>query len=375
MRYTVVLLSFCMALCSSALAIHADDSGGAIEPIQYVESYPDWADDFEEVDDDGMFGSDTGAYDPRYDWALSDGPLDLNPLYAPPEYGTYFQADVLWLSRIHSADRVVAVTLPPNSQPVLNSNDAGLTGLFRPGALLTIGKRFDQVSALELTFFGFNEWEGGAQATGNGDLALPGTLANLTLDYIFADRIKFDYNSSIYNVEANYTQTIAGLKLLSGFRYLRLNESFDINSYVADFNSSSDYLVRTKNNLIGGQIGLGFVNQWDRLTAELLGKFGVYANIAEQNTLVKDFNNTVTIRQSQDHTTAVSVLGEAQFNLSYRVFDWLTIRGGYRFMWINNLALAPNQLNFSAAPGAGQSVDAHDYLYIHGANVGFEARW
>ncbi|MSR56892.1 MAG: hypothetical protein EXS05_04380 [Planctomycetaceae bacterium] len=376
MRYAVVSISLLAALCSTVRTARADDAGG-FQQVQYSESFAQpWGDGFDEtgaaVDD---FGDELSPYDPRYDWQLSEGPVDLNPLFALPQYGSYFQADVLWLSRIHSAHKTVAVTLPPNSKAVLNSSDAGLTDMYRPGALLTLGKRFDQVSAFELTFFGFNEWEGSAQATGNGDLSLPGTLALNTQDFIFANRIKFDYNSSLYNVEANYTQTIAGLILLSGFRYLRLNESFDINSYVANFNQSSDYLVRAKNNLIGGQIGLGFSNQWDRLTVDLLGKFGVYANVAEQNTLMKDLNNTFIRRNFQDHTTAVSVLGEAQLNLSYRVFDWLSIRGGYRFMWINNLALAPNQLNFSIDPGSGQSVDAHDYLYIHGMNVGLEARW
>src|SRR5262249_1184277 len=93
--------------------------------------------------------------DPRYDWELSDCPADVNEFFAPPDLENYFQADALWLARMHSARQTVAVTLPPASQPVLNSKDATLTDRFRLGTLLTLGRRLDQVSALELTFFGF----------------------------------------------------------------------------------------------------------------------------------------------------------------------------------------------------------------------------
>lgn len=366
MRLACLSFSFLVAICGFAA------SGAAQDVSPYRQA------GYSQSDVSAWDSEEAALADPRYDWELSDAPYDINSLYGIPQLDTYFQADVLWLSRNHAVSKTVAVTLPPASQAVLNASDASLSGDFQPGALLTWGRRLDLVSAFEITFFGFNTWQNSAQTTGAADLSLPGTLPLLTRDYIFADKIHIDYESSIYNAEANYTQTIAGLKLLTGFRYVRLNESFDLNSTVAlqnGQNSSSDYLIRAKNNLMGGQIGIGFDSQWDRLTVDMLTKWGVYANVAEQNTLMKDFNNTVVIRNFQDHTTAVSVLGEIQLNASYRIFDWLSIRGGYRFMWINNLALAPNQLDFGTGPTAGASVDAHDYLYIHGVNVGLEARW
>jgi hypothetical protein len=369
MRHAVFSLSWLVAICG------AFESATAADPAQYdLMRYSQSEARGQDADcDDDCF-----VCDPRYDWELSDGPADINTFFAVPQYESYFQAEALWLSRIHQVDQVVAVTLPPLSQPVLNSNDASLTSNFRLGTQLTFGRRLDAVSALELTFFGFNTWHNSAQVEGGGNLSLPGTLPLFTQDYIFANQIRIDYDSSIYNVEGNYTQTIAGLKFLSGFRYVRLNESFDINSTVLLQNgatSSSDYLVRAKNNLIGGQAGLGFDAQWDCLTIDLLGKFGVYGNVAEQNTLLKDFNNTLVLRNSQDHITSVALLGEAVFNGTYRVCDWLAIRGGYRFIWMTNVALAPSQLDFNNAPNAGQSVDAQGYLYLHGVNIGAEISW
>lgn len=367
MRCAFFSMSLLLAIGGNVIFANAEEPA-EFQLVGYSQpSEEDW-------NDGGEF-DDPAGFDPRYTWDMSGGPPNINLLFAEPEYGSYLQADALWLARSHASSQTVAVTLPPASQPVLNSEDAGLTGSLQPGLLLTLGRRFDQVSAFELTFFGLNTWKESAEATGNGDLSLPGTLPLLTQDYIFADRIRIDYQSSLYNAEANYTQTIAGLKLLGGFRYLRLNESFDINSYVSAIDSSSDYLVRTSNNLIGGQFGVGFDWNWDRLTVELLGKAGVYANIAEQNTLMKDLNNSFVRRDYQDHTTATSVIGEIDLNASYRLLDWLSFRAGYRFIWINNIAMAPDQLNFTTDPGAGASVTAHNHLILNGVNVGLEARW
>jgi hypothetical protein len=366
MRHALFSMSLLAAICSSAIPASAQERSD-FQQVGYSQA-------FDETSDDAVDFDDFVVPDPRYDWELSDGPADINELFAPPDFEHYFQADVLWLARIHSADTPVSIVLPGN-QVVLTAKDASQTDMFRPGALLTLGRRFDQVSAVELTFFGFNNWKNSSQVTGAANLSIPGTLANITQDYIFADRMQIDYVSSLYNVEGNYTQTISGLQLLTGFRYIRLNESFNLQSEVDVLDSTSNYLVRAKNNLIGGQLGVGFSSQWDRLTVDLLGKFGVFANVAEQNTLMKDLNDTFIRRNFQDHVVATSVLGEAGINGSFRVFDWLFIRGGYRFIWINNVALAPDQLNFTDAPGSGQSVDPHGYLYLHGGNVGAEVRW
>ena len=369
MRHAVLSMSLLLAICGNVALTQADEQGEYQAAAGYsAPAEGNWV--------SSAFEDDYDVVDPRYDWDLSRGaPPDINEFFAPPEYGTYLQADVLFLARAHSPNQTVAVTLPPASQTILTADDASLTGNLQPGLMMTYGVRFDQVSALELTFFGFNTWSGSAVANDGGQLSLPGTLPLITQDYIFADRIKIDAESSIYNVEANYTQTISGLKLLAGFRYLRLNDAFDINSTVDALNSSSDYNVWAKNNLIGGQIGMGFDWKWDRLTFDVIGKFGVYGNVAEQNTLLRDLNNTFIRRNFQDHTTVTSVIGEVGLNASYQVLDWLAIRAGYRFMWINNVALAPDQLNFSSAPGAGSTATASNHIFLNGVSVGLEARW
>jgi hypothetical protein len=300
---------------------------------------------------------------------------EINEWYAPPEIHTYLQADVLWLSRWNINDRVMATSLPPLSQPVLNFRSADVGNEYRPGAIFTWGRRFDQVAAFELTYFGFHEWDGKASASGSGNLSIPGTLGLTTQDFVFADLISLDYSSRLHNFEATYRQDVEGMTLLGGFRYVNLDERLTLTS-TRLATGTSDYFVHTQNQLIGGQLGIGFYEDFDdRLRLELTGKFGVFGNVAENRTRLSDLNNTFIRRDFDVRSNPVSVLGEVGTKLTFQVTDWLSVHAGYRFLWINNVALASDQFDFSTLPGAGNSIDARSYLLMHGGNAGIEVRW
>lgn len=294
--------------------------------------------------------------------------------FAPRSYGSYFQGEALWMTRAHSVSETVAVTLPPASQPVLNANDAQMTNKWRLGMLLTVGRQYDEVSSFELTYFGLNSWRANAGVSGPGTLSINGPLANVSQDYIFASQIDIDYSSTFNNAEANYKQTIEGLTLLAGFRYFNLDEQFILSSTRPGF-GTSDYKIRATNNLIGGQIGAGFTQTWGRFTAEALAKGGVFGNLAHQDTEIRDFNNTFLRRSTNVGTTATAVMCEAVASVSYQVFDWLVVRAGYRFIWLNNIALAPDQLDFTNLPQSSNFVDANNHLFLQGASAGAEVRW
>jgi hypothetical protein len=367
MRRTLFSVTLTMALWGGLPAAHADEwepfSSASILRGQSSMS----TDDFD-ADDSGV--ADVSPF-------ATEDAVTPDQWFDRPRYGAYFQADALWLARAHQVDRPIAVTLPAGSAAVLSSQDADITGNFRVGMMLTLGFRFDQVSAVEFTYFGLNEWHNNAIVTSpTGALGLVGTLQTVTQDFIFADRIAFDYGASIQNAEANYKQTIEGLTLLGGFRFFALNEAANINSHIAKPPEASDYHVAAFNRLVGLQAGVGQNWQWGRLNAELLGKFGVFANLASQETLLSDFNNTTILRDYKTQTTPVSVLGEIALNTRYQVTDWFAFRAGYRLIGIDNLALAPDQFDFSKpAIGRVQPVAAHEYLLLHGFNVGAEIRW
>ena len=71
----------------------------------------------------------------------------------------------------------------------------------------------------------------------------------------------------------------------------------------------------------------------------------------------------------------VSTLGEIQVNGTYRVTDWFSVHAGYRFIWIQNLALAPDQLDLTNSPAGTRILNPHNHLLLQGFNAGAEIRW
>jgi hypothetical protein len=369
MRSTLFSVTLTMAVLGGLPAAHADEG----EPFSSAPILR--AQDSVAGDD---FGSDDAGVTDVSSFA-ADSFVTPDHWFDSPQYGAYFQADALWLARVHQVDRPLVVTLTPASKTVLSSQDADITDNFRVGMLLTLGFRFDQISAVEFTYFGLNEWHNNAIVTSPAPapvLALPGTLPTVTQDFVFANQVAYDYGASIQNAEANYKQTIEGLTLLGGFRWFALNERANLNSHILKPPEASDYHVTALNRLVGLQAGAGYDWFWRRLNVNILGKIGVFANLASQETLLQDVGNSTTLRDYKTQTTPVSVLGEIALNARYQVTDWFAFRAGYRLIGVNNLAVAPDQFDFSApAIGRVQPVAAHEFLVLHGFNVGGEVRW
>jgi hypothetical protein len=363
MRSTVLMLSLAAAFCGGLGAVRAGD----LERIQYV------------PDTDGE-----GSADEPGIVALSDDELPwyeeiLTPphWFDAPAYGAYAQADALWLMRSHNVERPLVVQIPNTNVPVLSAQDASLIGKFDLGTLFTLGYQLDKVAAVELTFFWFNNWSSSASVFDpTNNLHLAGTLSPFTNDFAFADQMTITYSSRLFNAEANYKQTIEGLTLLAGFRWFNLTEQFNINAHNPTFGESSDYHVTAYNYLVGLQTGAGYSVQWGRLNLGILGKIGVFANIASQRTLLQDFGNTQVDRDYRTGSTPVSVLGEIAANATFQITDWMALRAGYRFIGVNNLALGPSQLDLRGpAVGSPAFINVHDYLLLQGVNAGVEFRW
>jgi hypothetical protein len=51
------------------------------------------------------------------------------------------------------------------------------------------------------------------------------------------------------------------------------------------------------------------------------------------------------------------------------------LRAGYNVYWLTNAAFAPSQWDFSTASTAGTGINDNGTLFLHGANLGVEARW
>lgn len=224
----------------------------------------------------------------------------------------------------------------------------------------------------ELSYFGFHNWSAMATNIGMNDRSLPNPLGVSTFDFFAADRIDAAYSSEIHSAEASLIRPLLPrVSLLGGVRFLSLDET--LNLHGVDSNSGeSDYLINTQNRLIGGQLGgryhLGTPQSiW---SGAATAKAGVYNNNTKQRTSLQDLNNTVVLRNFNVSDTETSFVGEINLLARLRLTRSCHIVGGYNFIWIEQLALAPQQLDFTDTPTSGSDLRETPGLFLHGASLG-----
>lgn len=252
---------------------------------------------------------------------------------------------------------------------VLSTDDLDFD--YQAGMRISIVRPSNTGSEMEVSYFGLNEWSSNrflASATpglGTGDLRFPfdartsgAPIDNRAFDD--ADSVSIDYDSEIHNVELNIRESIGDdLKLLAGIRWLNLNEHFDLttaDTFVGPTIVNGLYEVRTENHLLGAQLGL-ITSQCltDKASLDLAGKAGLYANFARQRTYVENdtgrafpgVNNV--LRDFDDSAEEAAFIGELSAALNYKLRDNLTARGGVQLMWLQGVALAPEQLDYQTA--------------------------
>lgn len=245
------------------------------------------------------------------------------------------------------------------------------------GPRLGIGYWFNDCGGIEASYFGLHHWTASAEALGDNNLRLPGDLPLATLDFFDADQMRVSYGSELHNVEVNYLRRTGydNLSLLVGFRYLNLDESFNINAGDIDTGRSSDYNIQAWNHLWGAQLGSRWRKDFDRFGLDIVGKAGIFGNAAKQHTFVGDFDNTFVMRDSTAERSPTAFVGELGFSGTYRLTKALYARAGYNLLWVEGIARAPAQLDFTDTPESGLAVVSSKGAFLHGANVGLEARW
>ena len=87
------------------------------------------------------------------------------------------------------------------------------------------------------------------------------------------------------------------------------------------------------------------------------------------------FASRIAAATSSVSSFDVSFIGDINLSAIYRLTDIWGIRAGYNLIWIDGLALAPNQFDFANVAGAGTGLSSGGGIFMHGANLGLEARW
>ena len=290
--------------------------------------------------------------------------------------GCFFAIDALFLARpTHVQFQPLVVDSDPPNPSRMTTSDLQFNTA--PGMQLTLGLSVCEDAAWEIGYFGVQHASASATVEDrvNNNLSLPGNMGlQFPSDFARAAKIRADYDSTLHNGELNYVRTYDCFAFLAGVRYLELDEDFNLNSENT-ITGTSDYHVRTTNRLYGAQIGGRVAGGCGQIEYTITGKAGIYGNNARQSNHIDDLNNTFLVRDTLAHGGTAAMVGDLNFLATYRLSTHWAVRGGYNLLWIEGLALAPDQLDFNTDANAGTAINNHAGLFLHGANVGVEARW
>lgn len=279
---------------------------------------------------------------------------------------------------------------------------------YRAGLELIGNIQIGPGSNVEVRYFGLNKWSdsrtvintaanlysvfsqwGTAPATGFDD-------TDRSLIHTISYTSKFD------NGEVNYRRRWMGNNpafqgsWLGGIRYFELDEKFGFaatgsrnNTFALNQLRFFNMDTRTQNHLVGFQLG---ADLWTTIVPgisvgnELKG--GVYNNNVSVNSVVRS-NSVVAADESLARDRA-AFLVEYNAQAIYRMtYSW-TVRGGYNLLYIDNVALAPENFNSRLttatvpAPGAAIAdfganrfpfINANGHALYHGFTLGAEYMW
>jgi hypothetical protein len=273
----------------------------------------------------------------------------------------------LFLNRSQNYSGVLVVDDTNQSAPVLTGRD--LDFLPVAGPRFALGTCFGQGLQAELVYFGLHDWTAQSSVTGNNNLSLPGDIATATQDFFAADAMNVNYGSRLQNVEANLWLPVAGFAWMTGFRHFSLIEDLTISSFDSDTFQSS-YVIDTNNQLFGGQLGVRKSWSYQALTFRPELKFGVLSNSDNQRSILRDLDNTITLRSTAESSRNLSTLSEIRLASDFKISERFRVDFGYQFLWVTGLALAPNQLDFTDTATSGQFLSDGHSVFFQGANVG-----
>lgn len=290
---------------------------------------------------------------------------------------TYFQAEALFLRRDNQLSNQAVVIDDATLATRLSTRSLdGDTGV---GQRFLLGRLLNENSAVEVSYFGINDWQSAASVADANNLDIPDPLVGHARDFDSADSMRVTNASNLHNVELNWWQTISGTQsngtsLLFGARYLHFTDVFNINS-TDDDGTISDYNIRARNNLFGAQVGARSARNYEYWGWDAIGKAGLFGNAAEQGQFVGDNGNATVLRDTSSNRGSAAFVADLNASATLHLTKTWSLRGGYNLMWIEGVALAGNQLDFTFDTDSGSRVSRSGGVFLHGANVGLQARW
>ncbi|HEY2414175.1 MAG TPA: BBP7 family outer membrane beta-barrel protein [Pirellulaceae bacterium] len=238
-----------------------------------------------------------------------------------------------------------------------NNYQAGpMVTLFRHGVLKS---PYD----FEFTYFGIPSFSNTAASAG-------ATTFFTTPTINFAPRtVTATYSSNFHSTELNLRRSWSDrLTVLGGFRWIEMRDDL-----AANLSGASD-TINVNNHLYGYQMGADVVIfRRGAFTIDGFGKGGIYANVADQTTTIAGVGGAVP--SSGAGSTRTAFVGELSLNGMYTINDRWSIRSGYQALWLDGVALAPDQIASSNVVTGVSTLDMHGHPIYHGMTLTAQMIW
>ena len=254
---------------------------------------------------------------------------------------------------------------------------ASLDFKYETGFIVTVGRHLDCCNSIEATYFqvgGFNDWSQAGTPGVDPTSPFPGinatsTFSNAALQSIF-------YDSELRSIELNArSQMTNSSSLLFGVRYINVNEAFNFFSQrtagVINNRGTGLYSINTSNDLLGLQGG-GELNRalGSNFGVGASAKAGVYLNFNEQKShlvnLTEGGANNADVGGGADGVSWATVVDMSVYGTMY-LTDNLSLRGGYMLLFVNGLALAPEQLDWQPTTTWASQINDNGNITYDGA--------
>jgi hypothetical protein len=287
------------------------------------------------------------------------------------------RADGVFLHRANSRNRVLVTDqFASGGTVLLNANE--LNPGFSEGWDVSIIRKnvLDTCWDIEGIYYSVDNWNasrGVVRSPSGAWVQYQNPLGN----GFFPSDISADYHSGLHNVELNARREIGEWgALVIGFRYLDLRENgmTIFQTIVASPPNPAQHNVSSENNLTGAQIGLdGHIFSRGKLTVDGLVKGGVFNNSASNRVLITE--NAGPGFQSAAHVDHSAFVAEMTFTGVYSLNDHWSCRAGYQLLWIENVALAYDQVAVSDPANSTASVNTNGCPFYQGIILGMECNY
>jgi Putative beta barrel porin-7 (BBP7) len=269
------------------------------------------------------------------------------------------EAGTIFLRRDNQTDVPLANGATPFSVADLAFHD------YQAGPLVTLMRHglFGTATTLEVTYFGVQVSNTASSAGATSVFTTPAiNFGANTVTSVYRSR----FDSTEINLRDDLTEW---LTFLAGFRWVELSDELS-----TDIGALASHNVNVNNHLYGAQIGADVVIlRRERFSIDWFGKAGIYGNSADQTTTTTGVGGAVPRLSARNSQSAF--LGEMDLTLRYEITDHWSVLGGYRVIWLDGIALAPNQLaNSNIATGAA-TLDNHGQPIYHGFTVAAQLAW